>query len=122
MKRINLRVVLGSISIAVISGFAGARASTASPGEYHFFSCTGPTGTPSEFTAVKELLPTGFASAASAFRLVEGGTGIFIVLDFGMVPPPPGVATNGILTTTCLVTTPSGRELTFSGFLVPRPG
>ena len=120
MKRIKLVIVLGSMAIAVISGFAGARASTASPGEYHFSKCSGPA--PSEFTAVKELLPTGFASAASAFRLVEGGTGVFIVLDFGVVPPPPGVATNGILTTTCLVTTPSGRVLTFSGFLVPRAG
>ena len=121
VKRIKLVVFLGSISTAVISAYGGtARASSASPHDYHFFSCTGPG--PSEFTAVKELLPTGRASAASAFRLVEGGTGIFVVLYFGVVPPPPGVATNGILTTSCQVTTTSNGVLTFSGFLVPAAG
>ena len=119
MNRIRLAAALGSISIAVISGFAAGGASTASPRQYHFSSCTGPAGTPPAFTAVKELLPTGSASAASAFRIIEGGTGIFVVLYFGVVPPPPGVATNGILTTSCLVTTTSNGVLTFSGFLVP---
>jgi len=38
----------------------------------------------------------------------------------GVVPPPPGALTSGILTTSCLVTTNVG-VVTFSGFLVP-PG
>jgi hypothetical protein len=104
----------------VISGSGTAWASTASPHEYHFFGCTGPG--PSEFTAVKELLPTGSASAASAFRLVEGGTGVFVVLYFGVVPPPPGATTSEILTSSCQVTTTSLGQLTFSGFLVPAKG
>jgi hypothetical protein len=119
MKRVKVLAVVVALSLGVVGAFAGpARASTAYPGEYDFYSCNGPG--PSDFTAVKEYLPTGFAAGASAFRIVEGGTGIFIVLDFGF-GAPPGPTTNGILTTSCLVTLQGYGETTFSGFLVP-PG
>jgi hypothetical protein len=117
VTRLRLLAAVLAVSLAMAGGLSGtARASTAHPSDYHFFGCVGPG--PSSFTAVKELLPTGSAAGASAFRIVEGGTGVFVVLYFGF-SAPPGAFTAGILTTSCQVDIVGYGVLTFRGFLVP---
>jgi hypothetical protein len=112
--------------VTLVIGFlvmcAGRTADTASaaayPGTYYFHDCSGPAGTPSSFTALREnmLTAAGERSAAGvAFRLIGGG--VFIALQFGDTPIAKGIPA-GNLTTSCLVDfAPPVGTLPVTGFI-----
>ena len=104
------------------SGAAPAGLAASATATYDFYSCVGPAGTPSAFTAVKTAVPpqTGHpVSAAAAFRLVDN-SGIFIVLSFGAGGfTPPGIEVSGNATVTCTVAI-EGQVFNWSGVLTPR--
>ena len=115
--RIQVGVVVAGLTVAaVLAGGAGA-VSTSST--YNFFNCHTEAGTIPPFTAVKQAVPAeNGVSAAAAFHIIDGGSGVFVVLSFGGEGffSPPGITVSGVATTSCDVVTNS-RTLTFSGFI-----
>ncbi|HEX4864348.1 MAG TPA: hypothetical protein VFV02_09760 [Acidimicrobiales bacterium] len=102
---------------AVFVGTAGASDNIT----YTFYGCSGPSGPPPTFQAVKTALPanaSGGVSAAAAFRLTDGNA-IFVVLSFGQGAfSPPGISHSGNATVLCSVDFTSGTFIV-SGILAP---
>ena len=120
MKRFKLMTTMLASTVAVAATAASAQAD-ASPLTFDFYNCTGPTGTPTEFSAVRvsSLSPT------LAFHRTDGA-GIFVVLLFsdetaGVDVRPtfaPGLAAKAQVT--CSAIGPRfGHQLTVSGFFAP---
>ena len=118
MSRTTVTVIAAALMGAAAAGGASG---AAGPGTYPFTGCTGPSGTPASFTAVKENLPAaqgGTSSAGLAYRLTDGSGRVFVVQQFGDAPVAPGIPQHN-LTVTCQVDLPGG-SFSFTGFLVPR--
>src|SRR4029453_10523650 len=85
---------------------------------FDFYGCTGPTGTPAQFSAVR----VSSSSSSLAFQLVDG-RGVFVVLLFrdetvGIDTRPtfaPGLVANAVVTCSA-VGRLFGHQLTVSGF------
>ena len=114
----SLRAV--TAAIACTAGLAAAAPAQADPGSlnFDFYGCSGPTGTPAQFSAVR----VSSSSSSLAFQLVDG-RGVFVVLLFrdetvGIDTRPtfaPGLVANAVVTCSAV-----GRlfahQLTVSGF------
>jgi hypothetical protein len=106
-------------AVAITAGAIAASASAAAEeGHFSFYNCTGPTGTPSQFTALKENLPANAVnntSAALAYRLDDGR--VFVVQQFGDYPIAQGI-TSSKLPVSCQIDFPQPiGTFTFSGHL-----
>ncbi len=118
MKRLKPFVTALACASLLAAGAAAEASADPSTPSWNFFNCTGPTGTPSSFTALHEN------SQGSGF-LLSDGTVTFVALIFsdltsGMEFSPPGQSSSGIATVTCTVVNPfSGHTLQISGFLTP---
>jgi hypothetical protein len=109
-------------AIAVVAGaIAGSVSAAAEPGHFSFYACTGPAGTPSSFTGIKENLPATAVHAAAAglaFRL-DDGSGVFVVQQFGGDSIAQGI-TGPKLPVSCQIDFPQPiGTTTFSGHLTP---
>ena len=120
MKRFRLMIVMFASAAALAATAASAQAE-ATPLTFNFYDCTGPAGTPSDFSAVRvsSLSPT------LAFHRTDGG-GVFVVLlfndeDAGVDVRPtfaPGLLAKAEVT--CSAIGPRfGHQLTVSGFFAP---
>jgi hypothetical protein len=105
--------------VAVFAAAASADPSTPSTLTYEFTACSGPTGTPTQFDAVKQ--PGG----AAALRLT-GSSGVFVVVQAvdvetgALLFTTPGFEQNDLPTVTCSVVNPTNDlEQLVTGLLVP---
>jgi len=109
---------LGALAIAA-GTIAASASAAAEPGHFSFYDCTGPGGTPSHFTALKENLPTAAVhdtSAGLAYRL-DDGSGVFVVQQFGDEPIAQGITSPKLLVS-CQIDFPQPiGSTTFSGHL-----
>ena len=113
-----LRTVTAAIACA--AGLATAAPAQADPTSlsFDFYACTGPTGTPAQFSAVR----VSSSSSSLAFQLDDGHE-VFVVLHFrdetaGIDTRPtfaPGLAANAVVTCSA-VGRLFGHQLTVSGF------
>ena len=113
------RKTVCGLSVVAAAVWAGSAFGAAQPGTYSFHDCSGPAGTPTSFTAVKEYPSPSSrygVSAALSFRLTDS-RGVFVVEAFNGVTVAPGIPASN-LTTTCLVdfAAPVGT-LPVSGFI-----
>src|SRR5438132_597069 len=108
------------VATSLLVGIAGTAQADPNNGKTtttSFFDCTGPPGTPSSFTAVREAAGSGFA--------LTDGTSVFTVVIFddvttGVSFSPKGLSHSGNVTTTCtVISSISGDTLLLSGFLTP---
>jgi hypothetical protein len=101
------------------AAIAASASAAAEPGHFSFYNCTGPAGTPSSFTALKVNLPASAENATSAavgYRL-DGGSGVFVVQQFGDDPIAPGITAEK-LPVSCKIDFPQPiGTYTFSGHL-----
>ena len=120
MMRFKLMTAIFAAAAAAAATAASAQAD-ALPLTFDFYDCTGPAGTPSEFSAVR----VSSFGPTLAFHRTDGG-GIFVVLlfndaDAGVDVRPtfaPGLAANAVIT--CSAIGPLlGHQLTVSGFFAP---
>jgi hypothetical protein len=120
MKRFKLMMLVLASAAAVGATAASAQAA-ASPLTFNFYDCTGPTGTPAEFSAVR----VSSVSPTLAFHRTDG-EGNFVVLlfndeDAGVDVRPtfaPGLVAKAQVT--CSAVGPLfGHQLTVSGFFTP---
>ena len=120
MKRFRLMMVMLASAAAVAATAASAPAA-ATPLTFDFYDCTGPAGTPTEFSAAR----ISSVSPTLAFHRTDG-EGIFVVLlfndaDAGVDVRPtfaPGLLANAQVT--CSAIGPLlGHQLTVSGFFTP---
>jgi hypothetical protein len=92
-----------------------------------FTNCTGPTGTPTTFDAVREefTTPTDAIVGMPALFLLTSGTELFnpfmvTIVDTGASGTNPGFEQNNLLLVTCNTTSPvTGTAYIFTGFLTP---
>jgi hypothetical protein len=117
MRRFKHMSSVFATAVAVAATAASAQAD-ASPMTFDFYDCSGPAGTPEEFSAarVSSLSPT------LAFHRTDG-SGVFVVLlfkdeDTGVDVRPtfaPGLSAQALVT--CSAIGPRfGHQLTVSGF------
>jgi len=114
----SLRAVTAAIACA--AGLAGAAPAQADPASlnFDFYGCSGPTGTPTQFSAVR----VSSSSSSLAFQLAEERE-VFLVLLFrdetvGIDTRPtfaPGLAVNAVVTCSAIGHV-FGHQLTVSGF------
>jgi hypothetical protein len=115
----SLRAVTAAIACA--AGLAVAAPAQVDPASlnFDFYACTGPAGTPAQFSAVR----VSSSSSSLAFHLLDG-RGIFVALQFrdetvGIDTRPifaPGLAGNAVVTCSA-VGRLFGHQLTVSGFI-----
>jgi hypothetical protein len=118
----HLKAVTAALACAAAVAATSAPAQAdSSPLTFDFYDCTGPAGTPSQFSAVR----VSSLSSTLAFQLTDG-RGIFVVLLFrdetaGVDVRPtfaPGLVANSVVT--CSAVGPLlGHQLTVSGFFAP---
>jgi len=117
MKKLVAGLAVLVCTVALLASVFVSTAAASSTETYTFYNCTGPS--PTTFTAVKTALPTpasGAVAAAAAFRLADGS--VFVVLNFGSGPFPPGTTHSGNANVICLVDFSIGTH-TVSGLLAP---
>ena len=120
MKRFKFMATMFATAVAVAATAASAHAD-AVPMTFDFYDCTGPAGTPTEFSAAR----VSSTSPTLAFHRTDG-SGIFVVLLFkdeavGVDVRPtfaPGLQEKALVT--CSAIGPRfGHQLTVSGFFTP---
>ena len=113
--RSGLRAIV--LSSSVVIALAGGHGASGAGATWNF-TCSGPVGTPSSFTAIHER------SNGTAFRLTDG-TSVFVGMVFedltaGKRFEPPGATTSGIITTTCSTINPFNEHaLRIAGRFAP---